>query len=297
MKIAIDSYCFHRFFGEVYPDLEQAPDYQMTLDDFLQQARAQGVQGVSIESFMLDDSSPENLARLRRSLTEAGQELVWAWGHPHGLGSGDRPEALVDLLHHVDIAKALGAKVMRICAGGRRTRPVSWPEHKAKLVPLLRDAAEYACKQGVVLALENHVDLLADEVIELLEAVDSPSLGVCLDTANNLRMFEDPMRTIELLAPYAKATHIKDICAYQGSPRAFGFWPSVPLGKGLIDIPRTLQLLAQHGFDGLLALEIDYLHPQHGPLEQAISESLSFMRDEVEKLRRAARDEETTCQH
>ncbi|EZH78734.1 xylose isomerase [Ectopseudomonas composti] len=278
MKIAIDSYCYHRYFGEVYPNLEQPPAYRMTLDDFIGRARAHEVQGVSIESFMLDDSSPANLERLRGLLDDAGLELVWAWGHPHGLGSGARAEELVDLQRHVDIANALGAGVMRICAGGRRTRPESWHEHKAQLLPLLQRAADYAAGQGVVLAMENHVDLLAAEALELLEAVDNPALGVCLDTANNLRMFEDPMQVIELLAPHAKATHIKDICAFRGSPREFSFWPSVPLGEGLIDIPRTLQLLRQHGFDGLLALEIDYLHPAYGSEEEAIAKSLAFMR-------------------
>ncbi|MFZ6046795.1 sugar phosphate isomerase/epimerase family protein [Pseudomonas sp. CR3202] len=278
MKIAIDSYCYHRYFGEVYPNLEQAPDHQMSLDDFVARARAHGVQGVSIESFMLDDSSPQNLERLRGLLDAAQLELVWAWGHPHGLGSGARPDELADLIRNVDIAKALGAEVMRICAGGRLTRPESWDEHKSKLVPLLREAAAYAADQGIVLAMENHVDLLAAEVLELLDAVNSPALGVCLDTANNLRMFEDPMLAIEMLAPHAKATHIKDICAFRGSPREFGFWPSVPLGEGLIDIPRTLQLLRSHGFNGLLALEIDYLHPAHGTEEEAIAKSLAFMR-------------------
>lgn len=281
MKIAIDSYCYHRYFGEVYHNLEQAPDHRMSLDDFVARAHAHGVQGVSIESFMLDDSSPLNLQRLRGLLDAAQLELVWAWGHPHGLGSGERPEALPDLMRNVDIAKTLGAQVMRICAGGRRTRPASWSEHKSKLVPLLREAAAYSADQGIVLAMENHVDLLAAEVLELLEAVDSPALGVCLDTANNLRMFEDPMLAIEMLAPHAKATHIKDICAFRGSPRDFGFWPSVPLGEGLIDIPRTLQLLRGHGFNGLLALEIDYLHPSHGTEEEAIAKSLAFMRAEL----------------
>ncbi|WP_249674487.1 sugar phosphate isomerase/epimerase family protein [Pseudomonas abieticivorans] len=279
MKLAIDSYCYHRYFGEVYPHLETDPGQRMTLEDFIEKARGHAVQGVSIESFMLADRSPAYLAQLRERLQAAQLELVWAWGHPHGLGSGNRPEALAELLEHVDIGRALGARVMRICAGGRRTRPETWLEHKARLVPLLKQAADYAQGQGMVLAMENHVDLYAAEVLELLDAVASPALGVCLDTANNLRMLEDPMLVIEQLAPHAKATHIKDITAYRGSPRDFGFWPSVPVGQGLIDIPRTFELLREHGFDGLLALELDYLHPDHGPEDAAIAKSLAYMRE------------------
>lgn len=284
MQIAIDSYCYHRYFGEVYPGLESSPEQRMTLEEIIIRAREFEVEGVSLESFMLEDASQPRLERLRQYLDDARLTRVWAWGHPDGLGSGQHPEALNDLFQHIDIAQQLGADVMRICAGGRRTRPAQWATHKQQLLPLLKRAAEQAEKQGVTLALENHVDLLVDEMVELLEAVNSPALGVCLDTANNLRMFEDPMHVIETLAPYACATHLKDIRAYQGDPKTFGFWPSVPLGEGLIDIPRTLALLQQHDYRGLLALEIDYLHPKYGDEDQAITQSLTYLRHTLATL-------------
>ena len=49
MKIAIDSYCYHRYFGEVYPGLQQPPGRTMTVWDFLKHARRLGVSGVSLE--------------------------------------------------------------------------------------------------------------------------------------------------------------------------------------------------------------------------------------------------------
>ncbi len=284
MKIAIDSYCYHRHFGEVYPGLENPPVHRMTLEDVIDRTIAFGVAGVSLESFMLEATTPERLEELRWKLDEAGLDRVWAWGHPDGLGSGRRPEALEDLFVQLDVAQALGAEVIRICAGGRRTRPASWAVHRRDLLPLLQRATERAEAQGLVLAIENHVDLLANELVELLEAIDSPALGVCLDTANNLRMLEDPMVAIETLAPYARATHLKDITAYRGDPRSFGFWPSVPLGQGLIDIPATLRVLWQHGYQGLLALEIDYLHPAYDDENRAIGTSLDYLRRTLANL-------------
>jgi sugar phosphate isomerase/epimerase len=278
MKTAIDSYCYHRFFGEIYPALETDPGRKMTLEDFIACAVTHGVEGVSIESFMLGVSSPVRLAALRRALDDAGLARVWAWGHPRGLESGTAPAALDDLKRHVDIAHELGASVMRICAGGRSTRTLSWTEHKALLLPLLQQAASYAASRNIVLAIENHIDLLADELVELITTLDHPSLGVCLDTANNLRMFEDAMVVVEKLAPYAKAVHLKDITAYRGSPRDFGFWPSVPLGQGLIDIPKALGLLRAAGYTGLLAFEIDYLHPSYEGEDAAIARSMAYLR-------------------
>src|SRR5713226_6121538 len=50
MKLAIDSYCYHRYFGEVYPGLQHTPKRTMTVWDFLRRAKQLGVAGVSLES-------------------------------------------------------------------------------------------------------------------------------------------------------------------------------------------------------------------------------------------------------
>lgn len=289
MQLAIDSYRYHRFFGEVYPGLETDPGRRMTMDEFLQRAQALGVAGVSLESCFFPHLDEAALARLRAQLDAAGLARVWAWGHPHGLRSGEDPAAAEDLLRHIAIAQRLGAKVMRICCGGRRTRPASWDQHRAKLLPLLCEVVGVAEQHGVVLAIENHIDLLADELVELVETVDSPWLGVCLDTANNLRKLEDPVQAARKLAPYARATHIKDIAANtatkHGNPRDFAFWPSVPLGQGVIDLAAILGLLRAAGYQGLLALEIDYLHPAYmegGEADAAIAQSLEQLRGLIE---------------
>lgn len=90
-------------------------------------------------------------------------------------------------------------------------------------LPLLVRAADDAGERGLVLAVENHADLFADELVELIKAVGSPALGVCLDTANNLRMLEDVDRAIEVLAPYAKDVRLKDVQAHRGDPKTFAF--------------------------------------------------------------------------
>ena len=283
MKLAIDTYCYHRYFGEVYPLIERDPGSRMTLADALENAHRLGVEGVSLESCFFTATDARSLARLREQLDGYGFERVWAWGHPSGLRSGTDPEAAKDLVRHIDVAKAIGADVMRICCGGRRTRPASWDEHKAQLVPMLREVVAAAEDRGVVLAIENHIDLLADELVEIIETIASPNLGVCLDTANNLRILEDPMAAIRTLVPYARASHIKDVTAYRGSPREFSFWPSVPLGRGLIDIRETVRLLREANYDGLLALEIDYLHPAYGEdAGPAIEESIEYLRGLLE---------------
>jgi sugar phosphate isomerase/epimerase len=285
MRIGIDSYCYHRQFGDWYPGLQQDPGWRMTVWDFLDRAASHGVAGVSLEACYLPSDAP-SLARIRERLQALRLDAVWAWGHPDGLRSGTDAEAAEDLVRHIGIARAVGAKVMRICAGSRRTRPASWAEHRAQLLAMLRPLVAEAERQGVVLAIENHIDLLAEELAEIVTAIGSPHLGVCLDTANNLRMFEDPVKVAALLAPYTRATHVKNIGARRGQdPRTFAFWPSVPLDAGLVDLDAVLRLLREAGYGGLLALEIDYLDPDYGTEEEAvIARSLEWLRQRVAAL-------------
>src|SRR5437870_4721169 len=126
MKLAIDSYCYHRYFGESYAGLQRDPGKRMTVWDFLKRAQKHGVEGVSIEACFLPELHDDLLARLRDTLDGYGFDRVWAWGHPDGLRSGTDRVAAKDLVRHLDYAKRLGAKVMRIVGGSRRTRPNSW---------------------------------------------------------------------------------------------------------------------------------------------------------------------------
>jgi sugar phosphate isomerase/epimerase len=52
----------------------------------------------------------------------------------------------------------------------------------------------------------------------------------------------------------------------------------VPLGKGLVDIPRVLGLLQEAGYKGLLAIEVDYLHPDHGDEDRAVAVSVKYLK-------------------
>src|SRR5260370_16730436 len=84
MKTAIDSYCYHRFFGEVYPQ-QSMPTRSMTLEDFLRRAHELEVGGVSLESCFIPRLDTEYLAHVRDMLNEYHLDRVFPWGHPNGL--------------------------------------------------------------------------------------------------------------------------------------------------------------------------------------------------------------------
>ena len=58
MKIGIDSYCYHRYFGEVYP-VQAAPDTTMTIEDFLARTSQEPVKTGRVVEFLIHSTSSE----------------------------------------------------------------------------------------------------------------------------------------------------------------------------------------------------------------------------------------------
>mgnify|MGYP001549253461 CR=1 FL=1 len=69
MKVGIDSYCYHRFFGEVYPH-QNAPAKQMTMEDFIRRAKELDVDGVSLESCFIPRFDKAYLSEIKGMLDE-----------------------------------------------------------------------------------------------------------------------------------------------------------------------------------------------------------------------------------
>jgi sugar phosphate isomerase/epimerase len=117
-------------------------------------------------------------------------------------------------------------------------------------------------------------------MLALLNAVDSPYLGINFDTGNFLRLLDDPVKGMEKLAGRVYATHIKDLRPQNGvAADEWYFFSTTPVGDGLCDNQRLVQMLANAGFSGILAVEIDFLHPDYGGDEDtAVAQSIVELR-------------------
>ncbi|MGH9429000.1 MAG: sugar phosphate isomerase/epimerase family protein [Terriglobia bacterium] len=283
MKIGIDSYCYHRYFGEVYP-FQRPTREQWTVDDFIKRAAELRVDGVSLETCFLPGSAPGFWERLKGKLESNRMEAVLAWGHPDGLEGGTNTGALADLVRTIFVASEMDCKVMRIVGSSLRFRDQPHEPQLRRLAGMLREAAKVAADQGVILAMENHIDFAAHEILQLIEDIGSTSFGVNFDTGNTLRLFEDPVEEAKLLAPHIHATHIKDVSPrLGGSPREWNFWESVPAGHGVVDIPGVMKVLHDHGYTGVLCVEVDCLR-QTWEEDQAVVTSLDYLRNVNHKL-------------
>jgi sugar phosphate isomerase/epimerase len=281
VKVAIDSYCYHRYFGEVYPD-QTTPAVRWTFRDFVQRACQLGVAGVSLESCFFESLEPGPLAEMRAVLDERGLERVLAWGHPDGLEGGRSEKAWRELNALIPNARVLGADIMRIVASSLRFRHEPHPAQIDAVVRMLKESVKIAADHRVVLAIENHIDFTSEEIYQILERVDSEFLKVNFDTGNAMRMLEDPVKAARRLGPYTVATHTKDVEACRHvSPDEWYFFSSVPVGSGLIDIAGVVEALRECGYTGMLAVESDH-HKDHRDEDKLVVQSVAYLKKLVE---------------
>ncbi|WP_207423568.1 sugar phosphate isomerase/epimerase family protein [Desertivirga brevis] len=270
MKVGIDSYCFHRLFGEVYPG-QKKPEKELSFEDFLLKADELNIEGVSLESCFIPRFDKDYLAGIKQHLDLSGMDRVYAWGHPDGLEGGRNERAFEEMVQHIEYADQIGAKVMRVVGSSLQFRFEDHQPQLEKLSKMFSEATKVAEKYDIKLAVENHIDYNSDEILQLVTNVNSSHFGVNFDSGNFLRVLDDPIQAMEKLAPYVFATHIKDLRPVKGVPvNEWYFFSCVPTGDGLIDNARLAQILKRHSYEGFLAVEIDFLHPEYSNQEELV---------------------------
>ena len=107
----------------------------------------------------------------------------------------------------VDVAAKLGAGHIRVF-GGTVPKGVAEDEAAKWVVELLKRSAEYAGSKGVILGLENHGGITekASRIVDIVKQVNSPWVGVNLDTGN---FKHDVYKQIEMIVPYAVNVQVK----------------------------------------------------------------------------------------
>jgi sugar phosphate isomerase/epimerase len=170
--------------------------------------------------------------------------------------------------HAVKVAKEAGASSLRVvCLLGRRyemfeslqdwkTAVEGFHRQIAAAVPIVE-------KYRMPLGIENHKDWRVEQQVPLLEQYSSQFVGVSLDTGNNLSVLDDPMETVEKLAPYTFNVHFKDV-AIDEYERGF-LMSEVPLGEGMLDLKRIVATVQRAQPDVHFSLEMITRDPLEVP--------------------------------
>lgn len=260
---------------------------QMSTFELLDRLVGWGLDGAQIEDALLESLEQPYLREVGAAAAERGLFLEYDFSFDRaGWGVGVQH----DLGEALDTVTALGADVLKISIDMERPRPLAASRFHPGVVAQLTDVAvtlrRYAPEaqaRGVRLAVENHTDLFADELVWLLDEVGHPGVGACVDTMNAGPMLEDVMRAIEVIAPRAFTNHFRDERVTLGSTgyRLVGG----PIGQGDLDVRRAYELIRDLSPCDRLIIEnapdipFDDMRTALTAAEAAVVESVRYCRD------------------
>lgn len=168
----------------------------------------------------------------------------------------------------IELAKIVGAKCISVTSG----RPMNShlpAENLSCFVDSLKELCEVGHKHDIKIGIEYEPGLLvecADEVLEVIEKVDSPLLGVNFDIGHSYVFGENPQQSVESLAGRIWNVHIEDI-------KGRKHYHLIP-GEGDLPFQAYIQALKKAGYDDFLTVEL-YSYP-HQP-EYAGQKALEYL--------------------
>jgi sugar phosphate isomerase/epimerase len=217
--------------------------------EFLEHANALGAGGIQMPLTSLE---PDYIRTLRTRTERLGM-------YYEAISALPKTADAAAFESTVAAAKEAGALAVRVnCLPGRRyenfTSLADWEKAVEQSHRNIDVALRIVEKHRVPLAIENHKDWTAAEMAALMKAKSSRWLGVCLDTGNNIALLDDPMNTVETLAPFAISSHIKDM-GVASYPEGF-LLSEMPLGDGLLDMRRIVDTIRRARPETRLTLEM-----------------------------------------
>lgn len=212
MTLGLSTYAF---FWQWHPT-SPAP---IGLDDMIDRTAGLGASLFQICDYPLVEGY--DAASLRALRAHAGRRGV-------GLELGTRGVAPDHLARYLDLARSLDVTLVRSMVKAPERGTAVWQ---------LREALPAYERAGVTVALETYEQVPTAALVDVVVAVDSPALGVCLDPANCVAALEHPTDTVEKTAPWVRNIHVKDF-AFTRKDGWVGFTlAGCPLGEGLLDYP------------------------------------------------------------
>ena len=276
VRFGIDSFSFHRFFGE-NSKWEVPADRKWSTKDFIDFAREHHLDLITLQTAYLDLSDEQTLAEIKRWKSEKENYLAFTWGHPNGFDGGKNLDAFKSATQWLERSAEFELEQMRIVFGNHFNFDEAPRIRMERLGAHLELLVQRARQLGVRLSVENHADFNVPVLLEMINGIDDQFLGLCLDLGNSFRVGDD----VDQLMEGIDTSRIFTIQAKEidqmpdnvpGSP--IGWWPTVNFGTGKIKIAKRVNRLIQRGFTGPIAIELSNLGAglnEIGVAEQAIS--------------------------
>jgi len=284
MKLGLHTYSlYHHGIAEDWAGFKLPWPKQMDIWQLMNYVVELGLEGIHLDDKAFDSLDQTHLQRVKDYAAERNLYLEYNFAMPNRNYDGNVQHTVEE---GVSIAQAIGADVAKVGMNLSRPHPVAaskfHPEIMVQLenvVAQLKQAAPLAQKAGVKLGVENHTDAFSEEVLWVLDQVDHPAIGACIDTVNALHVTENPIAAIENLAPRAVTNHFRDAKIII-TPDGFKL-TGVVVGDGDLDMKRSYELIKANPTLDRLNIELD--------LKCSLQNMPETLRTERESLQKSVR--------
>ncbi|MFZ6012065.1 MAG: sugar phosphate isomerase/epimerase family protein [Bacteroidota bacterium] len=252
IKLSISSYSYWHFKGEKFP-----------IEKVIDEAARIGVEGIDILHRQMDGEDNAYIQKLKRHAFVNGITFTCLSIH-QSFVSPDKEFLSKEIEHTkkcIKLAATMGIPCLRLNSGrwgtiksfdelmkNRGIEPIlpGYTEDDGFkwCIDSIQQCLPTAEQYGVLLALENHWGLCStpEGQLRIKKAIDSPWLGIMMDTGNFL---ENPYDKLDMLAPYTSFVQAK---TYYGG----GEWYSLDL-----DYKRIFNILRKVNYQGYVSLEFE----------------------------------------
>jgi sugar phosphate isomerase/epimerase len=142
----------------------------------------------------------------------------------------------------VEVAAKIGAPVLRVFAGTQKNEGIAKEKITAWMVEDIQSCVAFGKEHGVIIGLQNHNDFIqtADEINKVIEAVNSPWLGLILDTGSY--RVHDPYDEIEKSVKHVVNWQIKEKIFINGA-------------EVETDLKKVMAIIRGSSYNGYLPIE------------------------------------------
>ncbi len=271
IKLSVSSYSYWHFKGDKFP-----------IEKVIDEAASLGLEGIDVLHRQMESEDNSYLQKLKKHAFVNGIAMTCLSIH-QGFVTPDKEELKKHVDHTnncIELAYKMGIPCLRLNTGrwntiksfddlmkNRGIEPIlsGYTEDDGYkwCVDGIQQCLKKAEECGVLLALENHWGLgsTPEGMIRIQDTVNSPWLGLLMDTGNFL---EDPYDKLKMIAPRASFVQAK---TYYGG----GEWYSLEL-----DYDRIVKILKDVNYHGYISIEFE-----------GKEEAKSGVRKSVELLRMA----------
>ena len=263
LRLSLAAYGFRQYFKDATHKRDNAApaDKQIDLFQFIDYCAEHNCDAAELTSYYFPkEITNEFLLKIKRHAFIRGVELSGtSVGNTFTPPPGEkRKQEIAHTKKWIDYAALMGIPHIRVFAGNAEGQS---PEvAKKNCISALEECCAYAGERGVFLGIENHGGIVAepDALLDIIKTVQSPWLGINLDTANFHT--DDPYRDLARCAQYAVNVQLKTEVQAKGKK------------KEPADLKRLVKILRDVHYQGYLVLEYEATEDPYSAVPRVLKE-------------------------